>query len=52
MIISAANLSAFFITKKSPPLYRDGDFQFTDQSAVNGINATLRARLIAVVSSR
>jgi hypothetical protein len=44
-----------FAKKKSPP-HRDGDFICTDhtadQSAVNGINATLRARLIAVVSSR
>jgi hypothetical protein len=42
--------------KKSPPFLHDGDFDCTDlvadQSAVNGINATLRARLIAVVSSR
>jgi hypothetical protein len=41
---------------KNPRRKYDGDPDctdlVTDQSAVNGINATLRARLIAVVSSR
>ena len=47
----------FFLPSKNPHRkiatgISDFTDHITDQSAVNGINATLRARLIAVVSSR